>query len=188
MGQQVVYHQLGLVPLANGHLHGGAVLQGHHAVELQGDGDPLVLADAAVVVGLEVGHLALLIEGAGLQVQPGAVDMGGGDLDALVQLFLPHHGQQQHLAPVVLVDLVPGLQRHAPHVGLEALGLRQPDALGDALPLGLPGVQKGLVALAVRVHGLPVAGGQPVIAVLLLPQYLFLPSLRVHVPCSSIQK
>ena len=66
-GQQVRDDQTGISLISTDvHRHVVAVLHGHHAVELQRDGDPLVLADAAVVMGLEIGQLALLIEGVGL--------------------------------------------------------------------------------------------------------------------------
>ena len=53
MGQQVGDHQLGLITLADADIHHGAVTQDHGAPQLQRNGDPLVLADAAVVMGLE---------------------------------------------------------------------------------------------------------------------------------------
>ena len=187
VGQQIADEQLGLVPLAQDHGDHLAVLEGHHAVDGQRDGHPLVLADAAVVVGLQVGQLVLLIEGSGLQVQPGAVHVGGGDVDALGQALLADDSQHQHLAPVVHVHLVSRLEAHAPLVGPEALGLGQPDPLLDAFPLGLAGVQVCLVVLAVGVHGLPLPGGQTVIAVLPLRHQLFLPLFHVHFAFSSIE-
>ena len=62
VGQQVVDGKQGVPrPGADSHLDAGAVLEGDDTVELQGDGHPLVLADAAVVVGLEEGQLGVLI-------------------------------------------------------------------------------------------------------------------------------
>ena len=180
VGKQVVDDQLGLIPLADGNLDGGTVLQSYHAVQLQRDGHPLVFADAAVIVGLQVGQLLSLVEGGGLQVQTGAVDVGRRDLRALRQGLLTDDRQQQHLAPVVLVHPVPGLQLHPPMVGAEPLLLRQTDALADALPLGLAGVQKCLIALAVAVHRLPLLGGHPVIAVLLFGEKGLLPLFCFH--------
>ena len=59
VGQQVVDGEHGVVRARRPPRPAppGAVLQRHHAVELQGNGHPLVLADAAVVVGLEEGQL-----------------------------------------------------------------------------------------------------------------------------------
>ena len=110
VGQQVRDHQPGVAgTAADVHLHIGPVPQGDDAVELQRDGHPLVLPDAAVVVGLEIGQLRVLIERVGLQIQPRGVDVGGGDLHALRQGPLADAGQQHRLAPVAEVHLVPGL-------------------------------------------------------------------------------
>ena len=126
-------------------------------MELQGNGHPLVLADAAVIVGFEERHLVLLIEGGGLQVQAGGVDVGGADVDALAEGLVPHHRQHDGLAPVHPVELVAGLDGHATGEGLEPLGLGQTDGLGDGLPLGLGGVQVVLVVLTIGVQ-LPLLG------------------------------
>ena len=131
-------------------------------------------------MGLQVGQLLGLIEGGGLQVQTGTVDMSRRDLRALRQGLLADNRQQQHLAPVVQVHLVSSLQLHAPTVGVESLLLRQADTLADALPLGLAGVQEGLVALAVAVHSLPLLSGHPVIAVLLFGEKGLLPLFCFH--------
>ena len=64
MGQQVGDDELGLARFpADDHVHHLAALEGHNAVQLQRDGDPLVFLDAAVVVGLEVAQLVRLIHG-----------------------------------------------------------------------------------------------------------------------------
>ena len=159
---------------ADVHLHAGAVLQRHHAPQLQGNGDPLVLADAAVVVSLEEGQLAVLIQGIGLQVQPGRVDVGGGDLGAIGQGLVPDVGQQDGLAPVAEVQLVAALYLHAPNIGLVPLLLRQTDGLGGAEALRLSGIQKSHVALAIVLHGLQIPVLHQIIAVLLGGQQLFL--------------
>ena len=65
------------------------------AVQLQRDRDPLVLADAAVVVGLEIGQLGVFIEGVGLEVQPRRVGMGRADVRALGQGLAADHGEQK---------------------------------------------------------------------------------------------
>ena len=43
-----------------------AVAQHGHTMQLEGNGHPLILADTAVMMGLEVRHLSLFIERAGL--------------------------------------------------------------------------------------------------------------------------
>ena len=178
VGQEVVHGEQGIpLPVAHGDPDHLAALEGHHAVELQGDGDPLVFSQAAVVVGLEEGQLIRLIQGILLQVQAGGVDMGRGDVHALVQPPAAQHRQHDRLAPVGPVHLVPRLERHPALVGTETGGLRQSDGPVHTLPLRLAGVQKLLIAGAVGVHGLQLRPVHPVIAVFLriaqgLPQLL----------------
>ena len=179
MGQQVRDHQPGIVRApADVHLYAGAVPQGHHAVELQGNGNPLVLADAAVVVGLEIGQFPVLIQGVGLQVQPGGVYVGGSDLNTLRQRLLPDVGQQHALAPVTEINLVSRLHRRAPDIGPVAGLLCQADNLSCAEPLGLTSVQKCLVVRAVRFHGAPLRRVHPVEAVAAAGEQLLLQRLK----------
>ena len=116
-------------------------------------------------MGLEIGQLRLLIQGVGLEIQPGGVNVGGGNLRPLCQGLLSDVSQQHRLAPVAEVYLVPRAQGHAPDVGPVAPRLRQAHRLRGAEPLRLARVQKGLVAIAVRLHGRLVQGA--VIAVFL---------------------
>ena len=172
MGQQVGDDQLGLATLADADIHHRAVAQHHGAPQLQRNGDPLVLAHAAIVMGLEVGQLAVLIQGAGLQVQTGGVDVGGGDLGALRQTAAANDGQHQALAPVAGVDLVAGGQGHTPLVGHEAVLLRQRNGGAGAETLRLTGVQKRLVDGAVGLHLLQFRRAQHIVAVAVVLQEL----------------
>ena len=173
MGQQIGDDKLGLVPLTQPHGHHGAVLLGHHAVELQGDGHPLILADAAVVMGLEEGQLAVLIQGIRLQVQPGRVDMGGHDVCALGQALPAYHRQHDALVPIHPIDFVPGGQGRAPLIGLEARLFRQLHGHPGALALGFALLQEGLIQAAVALHGLQFLRLDAVIAVLPRRKQLF---------------
>ena len=166
MRQQIIDDELGLVALAQHHGHRRAVLQGYHTPQLQGDRHPLVLADAAVVMGLAVGQLAVLINGMRLQIQTGRVDVAGHDLCALGQALPADHGQHHALLPVHPVHPVAGLQGHAPLIGDKARRLRQRHGVGRALPLGLAVVQKALVVPAIGLHGIQRLLVHPVIAVL----------------------
>ncbi len=165
--QQIRDHQHGIpFVFADGDSDHGAVLAVHHAVDGQGDGGPLILLNAAVVMGLEVGDLRLLIERIGLDIQPGRVHMGGADVGALAQRLSADDGQGDGLIPVIVVDLVAGLCFHTGGKGLEAQAFRLCHGPGGGFPLGLAGVHKGHVALAVIVHGDPVLGVYPGVAVL----------------------
>ena len=181
VGQQVGNHELGLVALAQNHLHHGAVPQDHHAPQLQGDGHPLVLADAAVIVGLAVGQLAVLIQGMGLEVQTGRVDVRGHDLRAVGQVLAADFHQHHALAAIAAIYLVAGLELHAPLIGDEALGLGQLDGVVGALPLGLAVVQILLVGLAIGLHGFQGSLVHQVIAVFGAGEQLF--ALGLHFVC-----
>ena len=178
MGQQVGDHQLGLITLADADIRHGAVTQDHGAAQLQRNGDPLVLADAAVVMGLEVGQLAVLIQGGGLQVQTGRVDVSGGDLGALRQAAAADDGQHQTLAAVAGVDLIAGGQGHAALVLHEAMLLRQSDGGAGAEALRLAGVQERLVDGAVCLHLLQIRRAQHIVAVAVILQQLLLQGLQ----------
>ena len=183
VGQQVVDDKLGVRGLVT-HMefHSRAVCQRHHAVKLQGHRHPLILADAAVVMGLEIGHLRLFIEGAGLQVKAGSIGVGGGDVGPLGEGLAADNSQHDALAAVVAVDLIASLQRHVGHIFHEALLLGKLDAVLHALTLRLAAVEEQLIVLAILVHFLAFRLVQTVIAVLggveqLLAQFLFAHSL-----------
>ena len=186
MGQQVRDDQLGIAGIgADVHFCPRAVLQRHHAPQLQGNGHPLVLAQSAVVMGLEISHFALLIEGIGLEVQTGRVDVGRGDLNALVQRRTADVGQHDRLAPVAHIHLVAGLELHTRGKGTVSLLLCQAHALRRAQPLGLSGIQIRHIIPAVGLHMLQCRRIQTVIAVFPVGQQLlfqFLDLRLVHVP------
>ena len=137
----------------------------HHSVEGQGNGGPLILLDPPIIVGFAVGHLLLLIQRILLQVQAGGVDVGRPDHRPLVQALLADHRQQEGLAPVVPVHLVPGPEFLPPDQGAEPGGFRQADGIVHALPLGLALIQKGLIAGAIGLDVLLLPRGQTVITV-----------------------
>ena len=168
VGQKVGDHEFGILGvLADDHADRLAVLAGDHSVELQGDREPLVFLDAAVVMGLQIGQLAVLIERQLLEVQAGGVHMGRGDVGALGEGLLSDHGQHQRLAAHALIYLVAGLELHAAHVGDEPGLLGLADALADGLALGARGVEKGLVILAVCLQLQPFLKIDQVVALLL---------------------
>ena len=152
--------------LTHGDLDHGAVLFGHDAVKGQGRRRPLVLLDAAVVVGLEVGHFAVLIERIGLQIQAGRVDVGGADVGALVQRLRADDGEDHAFAVAVAVDLVAGLQLHPRHQRLEAVLFSFGDGPVHRLALDLAVADKAHILPAIGLHGLQILSGNAVIAVL----------------------
>ena len=102
MGQQVGDGEDGLAGFfTDGHADAFAVLQHHHAVQGQRTGQPLVLADAAVIMGLGLGHAGLFDQRTLLEVQTGAVGMGGDEMHALLQRDLALAGGEDGLAAQV---------------------------------------------------------------------------------------
>ena len=81
-------------------------------MEGQGHRGPLVLLDAAIVMGLEVGDFTLLIQGHRLQVQTGGIRMGDDHAGTLVQGLLADDHKGYSLFAVDAVDLISGAQLH----------------------------------------------------------------------------
>ena len=81
------------------------------------DRDPLVLLDAAVIVGVQVREVVLLLEGVLLDVEARAVDMGAKDVDAAREVLNADLGEDQRLAA---------------HGGIDAIARLQGSAFGDA--------------------------------------------------------
>ena len=149
MGQQVVDGEQGVAGVgSHGHVDQIAVFHGHHAPQLQGDGHPLVLADAAVIVGFQEGQLAVLVQRGGLQIQPGAVGMGADQAYTFRQRALaPAHGEQS-LA-------IQGLEAAAfPHAGFESRGTQAFFNIRDGFPLRLAARDEIHIVLGQGTHGL----------------------------------
>ena len=153
MDQQVGNHQNGIaLVLTDGDGYLRAVLSADHAVNGQGHAGPLILFDSAVVMGFDKGDFRILVQGLGLQVQPGRIHMGSTDIGALCQRFGAHNGNQEALAPVVQIDLIAGFYLHTGHRGPKAPCFRLPGSPGSGFPLRLAGIHKSGIALAVVFH------------------------------------
>ena len=153
MGKKVGDDELGVGRVvSDGHIDLRAVAADDLSVQLQRNRYPLVLADAAVMVRLEVGKLGVLIEGVGLDVEPRSVGVRRADVRAVGQIFLADDRQHDGLAAVVPIEFVAGLDRHAGLVFDKASGLCLADGGKDAFALGLRAVQKRLVRLAISVQ------------------------------------
>ena len=84
MRQEVVDEQDGIARVfADGNIDAAAVGFIDDADQRQGQADPLVFQQAAVIMGLEVDDFVLFDNGHGLDVQPRAVDMGADDFQPL---------------------------------------------------------------------------------------------------------
>ena len=167
MGQQVVDDELRVFGVrADLDIDFASVRADDLAVQLQRDRDPLVLADAAVVVRLDVGQLRILIEGVGLEVQTRRVGMGRADVRAFGKRLFSDHGQQDGLAAVDGVDLVARLEGHTGGQLTEARLFGQLHGGHDAFALGLRAVEERLIVLAVGQHRGLVLFGKAVAAML----------------------
>ena len=165
--QQVGHIQDGvIVVLTDGDGHNLTVLAVYNTVNSQGNGGPLILLDTAVVMGLQIGDLRILIQGIGLHIHTGGVHMRSADISAICQTLAADNGQQNALVPVVVVDLVTGLQIHTGFQLLKAVCLSGLYCPGSCLPFGLAGIHKGCVALAITFHFSSLLFGQAVVAVL----------------------
>ena len=158
MGEQVGDYKLRVALIlaeADGDL--GAVLAADDAVKRQGDGGPLILLDAAVVMGLEESEVSILIKRIGLEVEPRGVDMGGDYLCAALKALFAEYAQDEGLALVVVINLVAGL--------VAAVGVKRDEAvlLGKGLDIsrhftfGLAAVKEINVIAAEAVGGLDFA-------------------------------
>ena len=158
MDQQVgnAHHRI-VVVLADDDVHQGAVLLGHHAVQRQGPGHPLVFLHAAVIMGVGVGDVVVLIEGVLLDVNAGGVDVGPDDVEAVFQGLFAHVEQHDRFTHVQIIQFVAGLDFAARRDGFLQIGiarfLRQADGLGGTFPLGLARVQISLVIFRRFFHG-----------------------------------
>ena len=167
MDQQVGHTEDRVVRvLADRDLHDRAVLLGHDAVQRQRRGRPLVFLDAAVVMRLEIGQLAVLIEGVRLEIEARGVDVRGADVRAVVERLGADDGEDHALAAVVAVDAVAGLEAHAGSEGDEAGLLGLGDRPVDGLAFNFTGRNKVHIVADVRLHRGAVSLGDTVVAVL----------------------
>ena len=145
----------------------------HHAAQFERDSGPLVLFDAAVIVGLEKGHAAVLVQRHGADIHTRCIQMGGGQAHALLEALFADYGQRDPFVAVDLVKLVARLDGIVPRPCAEALGLRQTNHFPDRVALGLGFVQKFLVVPGIGLNVLFVAAGQPVEADFFVIKKLF---------------
>ena len=142
MDEQVGDAEDGIIGvLADLHVHHAAVLLGDHAVQRQRDGDPLVVLDAAVVMGVHEGKLAGFVQRVLLDVQARAVDVRTKDVHAVGQRAGAQLYQDNGLVAHGSPHLVAGSKLAAcGDGGVQAFvagGLGAADGCGGELALGL---------------------------------------------------
>ncbi len=177
MGEKVGDDELRVARLvADAHLDAldlALVADADNAAQLERNGGPLVLLDAAVVVGLEKGHAVVLVERHSADVDARRVQMCGGQTDALCEALRADHGEHDALVAVDAVNLVTGLEGIVARPCAKALGLCHACDLLHGVALGLSLVEEGLVALGIGLDALLIRVGQTVKAGLFAIKKLF---------------
>ena len=114
MDEQVGDGEHGVIrAVADVDIDNAAVLFGNDAHEGERGGDPVVGLHAAVVVRVEVRHIACLEGGVLLEVETRAVHVRAQDIESLLQRALADLHEHEGLAVVYGIDFVAGLERLA---------------------------------------------------------------------------
>ena len=109
MGEQIgdAEQRVALV-LSDTDLHCLAIGEFDDTVQGHGNGGPLILLDAPVVVRLEERHVGVLEQRIGLEIEPWAVDVADAQSESVRDRPLSDGHDDQVLAAVVVVELVAG--------------------------------------------------------------------------------
>ena len=142
--------------------------------------DPLILANTAVVVSLEVSHTAVLVERALLEIYSGSVNVRRYYADAVCNTFASDGENEKVLAAVVVVELVAYRNLVSKSVLLKALCREHLNRDLYSLALCLSGVKKALVALCISKSRLG-----SLLAELLVNCFLGVKNVLVHYEFSS---
>ena len=122
-------------------LQHSAVSLRHHPMQCQGQGDPLVFLDAAIIMGIKISQAAFLIQGILLHIQAAGIYVRTQDVHALFQRLLADIEEHNRLLHIHGIELSPRLDFFAPLYDPEELpiarGLCLPHCLSRALPLSL---------------------------------------------------
>ena len=125
-----------------------SVLSGNHTVDCKRQGAPLVLLDAAVIVGLQQCQSLIFIKGVGLQVQPGRIRVGSHKVDTGLRLLLSDNKQSQSLVHPVEIHLVSAIQLSLDlHQILKTGRFRSGNHTGHGFPLCFCRIQKRFIIL-----------------------------------------
>ena len=127
----------------------GSVLFYDHAVQCERNGRPLIFFYAAVVVRLHQAQFRILINRSGFQVEPRAVNMRGGNIDAISQGTLANDGEYERTVAVVKINFrtrrifFPILKRD------KSAFLQHFNRNGNAFPFRFAAIHKRLVVFRV---------------------------------------
>ena len=108
-----MYQQIGnkehrvVLVFPNVQFHCGPILFHDNPMKGKGDGHPLVLFHAAIVMGIQIGNPAVLIEGILLDIQPRGIYMCAQDIHSLCHGTLPNAEQCHCFIHAGRIDLIP---------------------------------------------------------------------------------
>ena len=143
VGQKIGDAEYGIARVvADAHIHALAVCLDHGAVQGQGHGDPLILTDTAVVVGLEIAQTVALVQRMLFQVQTGGVDVGSGNAHAALDGLRTCTNNIQTLLTVVVIQFIACGDLVTQFVLTEAFLLQDTDGSNQCLTLGLTVIQE----------------------------------------------
>ena len=166
VGRLVAYAHLYTLDLA-------VLAHADNAAQLERNGRPLVLLDAAVVVGLEERHAVVLIQRHGADVNTRRIEVRGGQAHALGEALFTNNSQHDALVAVDAVDLVARAKRVIARPGTEALALSHAGDFQHSVTLGFALVEEFFITLGVGLNALLVLVGQTVKAGLFVVKKLF---------------
>ena len=128
--------------IANAYVDALAVCLDHGAVQGQRNGDPLILTDTAVVVGLEIAQTVALVQRMLFQVQTEGVDVGSGNAHTALDGLCTGRDDVEALLPVVVIQFIACGDFITQLVLTEAFLLEDTDGSNQCLTLGLTVVQE----------------------------------------------
>ena len=114
----------------------------HDPMEGEGHGHPLVFLYAPVIVGPEEGQIHVLVKGVLLEVEPGRIDMGCDNIEAVGEVFLPLNKGENLFVAMVEKSFLPG------EVVGEAVLRKIPADKGGRLALGFRRIEKMFIIFA----------------------------------------
>ena len=162
--------------VAYAHLHAldlAVLAHADNAAQLERNGRPLILLDAAVVVGLEERHAVVLVQRHGADINTRRIEVRGGQAHALGEALFANNSQHDALVTVDAVDLVARTKRVIARPGTEALALSHAGDFQHSVTLGFALVKEFFVTLGVGLNALLVLVGQTVKAGLFVVKKLF---------------
>ena len=166
VGRLVAYTHLYALDLA-------VLADADNAAQLKRNCGPLILLDAAVVVGLEERHTVVLVQRHGADVNARCIEVSSSQTYALGQTLIADNSQHNALVAVDAVNLVTRTKRVIARPGTEALALSHAGDFQHGVTLGFALVEEFSVTLGVGLNALLVLVGQTVKAGLFVVKKLF---------------